>query len=146
MFDRSRGDAGAPALSPLLLAIAMAIRFHDKGPALFTQTRVGKDGQPFKIYKFRTMVVDAEARLAELRAKNESDGALFKIRNDPRVTAIGAWLRKWSLDELPQFFNVMLGEMSLVGPRPALPNEARSTPSTFGAALWSSPGSRACGR
>jgi exopolysaccharide biosynthesis polyprenyl glycosylphosphotransferase len=112
------------ALAPLLLAIAMAIRFHDEGPALFTQTRVGKDGQPFKIYKFRTMVVDAEARLAELRAKNESDGALFKIRNDPRVTAIGAWLRKWSLDELPQFFNVMLGEMSLVGPRPALPNEA----------------------
>jgi exopolysaccharide biosynthesis polyprenyl glycosylphosphotransferase len=124
MFDRCAATLALTALSPLLLAIAMAIRFQDEGPALFTQTRVGKDGQPFKIYKFRTMVVDAEARLAELRAKNESDGALFKIRNDPRVTAIGAWLRKWSLDELPQFFNVMLGEMSLVGPRPALPNEA----------------------
>jgi exopolysaccharide biosynthesis polyprenyl glycosylphosphotransferase len=124
MFDRCAATLALTALSPLLLAIAMAIRLHDEGPALFTQTRVGKDGQPFKIYKFRTMVVDAEARLAELRAKNESDGALFKIRNDPRVTAIGAWLRKWSLDELPQFFNVMLGEMSLVGPRPALPNEA----------------------
>jgi exopolysaccharide biosynthesis polyprenyl glycosylphosphotransferase len=124
MFDRCAATLALTALSPLLLAIAMAIRFHDEGPALFTQTRVGKDGQPFKIYKFRTMVVDAEARLAELRAKNESDGALFKIRNDPRVTAVGAWLRKWSLDELPQFFNVMLGEMSLVGPRPALPNEA----------------------
>ena len=124
MFDRCAAAVALTALSPLLLAIAMAIRFHDKGPALFKQTRVGKDGEPFKIYKFRTMVVDAEARLAELRAKNESDGALFKIRNDPRVTAIGAWLRKWSLDELPQFFNVMLGEMSLVGPRPALPNEA----------------------
>src|SRR5262249_48354887 len=94
------------------------------GPALFTQTRVGKDGETFKIYKFRTMVVDAEARLAELHAKNEFDGVLFKIRNDPRITAIGGWLRKWSLDELPQLFNVLTGEMSRVGPRPSLPQEA----------------------
>lgn len=124
LFDRSVAVVGLIAISPLILAIALAIRLSDNGPVLFTQTRVGKDGQQFKIYKFRTMVVDAEARLAELRVKNESDGVLFKIRNDPRVTALGAWLRKWSLDELPQLFNVMLGEMSLVGPRPALPSEA----------------------
>jgi exopolysaccharide biosynthesis polyprenyl glycosylphosphotransferase len=124
MFDRCAAALALTALSPLLLAIALTIRFHDKGPALFTQTRVGKDGESFKIYKFRTMVVDAEARLADLLVWNESDGALFKIRKDPRITGVGAWLRKWSLDELPQFFNVMMGQMSLVGPRPALPQEA----------------------
>jgi exopolysaccharide biosynthesis polyprenyl glycosylphosphotransferase len=124
LFDRSAAALALVALSPLMLALALAIRFSDGGPALFMQTRVGKDGQPFKIYKFRTMVVDAEARLAEVRAQNESDGLLFKIRKDPRITAIGVWLRKWSLDELPQLLNVMLGEMSLVGPRPALPGEA----------------------
>jgi lipopolysaccharide/colanic/teichoic acid biosynthesis glycosyltransferase len=91
---------------------------------LFTQTRVGKDGRQFKIYKFRTMVVNAEKLLAELRGENDLDGVLFKMRRDPRITAVGGWLRKWSLDELPQLFNVMLGEMSLVGPRPALPDEA----------------------
>jgi exopolysaccharide biosynthesis polyprenyl glycosylphosphotransferase len=124
LFDRSAAALALIALSPVMLTIAAIIRLSDSGPALFTQTRVGKDGQPFKIYKFRTMVVDAEARLAELRAKNESDGVLFKIRNDPRITGIGTWLRKWSLDELPQLLNVLLGEMSLVGPRPALPGEA----------------------
>ena len=124
LFDRSVATLVLLGLSPLMLAIALAIRLSDKGPALFTQIRVGKDGQPFKIYKFRTMVVDAETRLAELREKNELDGVLFKIRRDPRITAIGARLRKWSLDELPQLFNVLRGEMSLVGPRPALPDEA----------------------
>jgi lipopolysaccharide/colanic/teichoic acid biosynthesis glycosyltransferase len=111
-------------LSPLMLGIALAVRLTDKGPALFAQVRVGKDARPFKIYKFRTMVVDAEARLAELRGKNEFDGVLFKIHQDPRITPVGARLRRWSLDELPQLFNVLLGEMSLVGPRPALPEEA----------------------
>jgi len=124
LFDRSAAALVLLVLSPLMLAIASAVRLSDTGPALFTQIRVGKDGSPFKIYKFRTMVVDAEARLAELREKNELDGVLFKIRRDPRVTPLGAWLRKWSLDELPQLFNVLLGEMSLVGPRPALPEEA----------------------
>ena len=124
LFDRSTAIVALVLLSPLMLAIALAIRLSDKGPALFTQIRIGKDGCPFKIYKFRTMVVDAEARLAELREKNEFDGVLFKIRQDPRITPIGARLRKWSLDELPQLFNVLLGEMSLVGPRPALPDEA----------------------
>ncbi len=124
LFDRAVAACGLVALAPLMLAIAVLIKLSDSGPALFTQTRVGKDGGTFKIYKFRTMVVDAEARLPELHVKNESDGVLFKIRNDPRITAIGGWLRKWSLDELPQLFNVVTGEMSLVGPRPALPQEA----------------------
>jgi exopolysaccharide biosynthesis polyprenyl glycosylphosphotransferase len=124
LFDRSVAVLGLMMLSPLLVAVALAVKLSDHGPALFTQTRVGKDGEPFKIYKFRTMVVDAEARLAELRVQNEFDGVLFKIRRDPRVTAIGAHLRKWSLDELPQLLNVLLGQMSLVGPRPALPDEA----------------------
>jgi exopolysaccharide biosynthesis polyprenyl glycosylphosphotransferase len=124
LFDRSAAALGLLALSPLMLAIAVTIRLSDHGPALFTQMRVGKGGEPFKIYKFRTMVVDAEARLAEIRETNESDGLLFKIRRDPRITAIGARLRKSSLDELPQLINVLRGEMSLVGPRPALPEEA----------------------
>ena len=124
LFDRSVAGLVLLVFSPLMLGIALAIRLTDKGPALFTQVRVGKDGHPFKIYKFRTMVVDAEARLTELREKNEFDGVLFKIRKDPRITSVGARLRKWSLDELPQLFNVLLGEMSLVGPRPALPDEA----------------------
>jgi exopolysaccharide biosynthesis polyprenyl glycosylphosphotransferase len=124
LFDRCVAGFVLVTLWPVMLAIAVAIRLSDHGPALFVQTRVGKGGQPFKIYKFRTMVVDAETRLAEIRAKNESDGVLFKIRQDPRITAIGARLRKSSLDELPQLINVLRGEMSLVGPRPALPEEA----------------------
>jgi exopolysaccharide biosynthesis polyprenyl glycosylphosphotransferase len=123
-FDRAAAALALVVLSPLMLAIALAIRLSDGGPALFTQTRVGKGGQLFRIYKFRTMVVDAEARRAELLAKNEFNGLLFKIRQDPRITPMGARLRKWSLDELPQLCNVLLGEMSLVGPRPALPDEA----------------------
>jgi exopolysaccharide biosynthesis polyprenyl glycosylphosphotransferase len=124
VFDRIAAGMALLMLSPLFAAVAMAIRLSDSGPALFTQTRVGKDGRPFKIYKFRTMVVDAEKRLAELRASNEFDGVLFKMRHDPRITAIGRGLRKWSVDELPQLINVFRGEMSLVGPRPALPDEA----------------------
>lgn len=124
LFDRSAAAFGLLLLSPVLIGIALAIQLSDRGPALFTQTRVGKGGEPFKIYKFRTMVVDAEARLAEIRAQSDSDGVLFKMRRDPRVTALGAKLRKWSLDELPQLINVLRGEMSLVGPRPALPDEA----------------------
>ena len=123
LFDRSAAAVALVLLSPLMVALGAAIKLSDSGPALFTQTRVGKDGRTFTIYKFRTMVVDAEKRLAELREKNDNDGAKFKMRRDPRVTAVGAQLRKWSLDELPQLFNVVLGEMSLVGPRPALPDE-----------------------
>jgi exopolysaccharide biosynthesis polyprenyl glycosylphosphotransferase len=124
LFDRVMAGIALVLLAPVFCALFVAIRASDSGPALFVQTRVGKDGNTFRMYKFRTMVVDAEKRLAELRARNEFDGVLFKMRNDPRITAVGARLRKWSLDELPQLINVFRGEMSLVGPRPALPDEA----------------------
>jgi exopolysaccharide biosynthesis polyprenyl glycosylphosphotransferase len=110
-------------LSPLLVGIACWIAVDSRGPVLFRQTRAGTDGRPFTVYKFRTMVVDAEARLAELRDRNESDGLLFKMRNDPRVTRSGRFLRKYSLDELPQLLNVLRGNMALVGPRPPLLSE-----------------------
>ena len=124
LFDRCAAAAALIMLAPVMSALAAAIWLHDRGPALFTQLRVGKDGHAFRIYKFRTMVVDAERRKEELLASNDSDGVLFKLREDPRVTAVGAHLRRWSLDELPQLFNIFLGHMSLVGPRPALPDEA----------------------
>lgn len=123
-FDRAAAGAALFLLSPLLLVIAVAVRLGDRGPVLFRQERVGQDGQPFTVFKFRTMVVDAEALKAQLDTLNESDGLLFKMRRDPRITAVGARLRRWSLDELPQLLNVLVGDMSLVGPRPALPEEA----------------------
>ena len=124
LFDRCAAAAALVVLAPVMSAVAAAIWLHDRGPVLFTQLRVGRDGHEFRIYKFRTMVVDAEQRKQELLANNDSDGVLFKIRKDPRVTAVGAHLRRLSLDELPQLFNIFLGDMSLVGPRPALPEEA----------------------
>ena len=124
LFDRCIAAAALILLFPLMAVLALAIWLHDRGPALFTQTRVGKNGHAFRIYKFRTMVVDAEKRRAELDSSNDNDGVLFKIRKDPRITAVGAHLRRWSIDELPQLINVVLGDMSLVGPRPALPDEA----------------------
>jgi len=124
LFDRCIAAAALILLFPLMAVLALAIWLHDRGPALFTQTRVGKNGHAFRIYKFRTMVVDAEKRRAELDSSNDNDGVLFKIRKDPRITAVGAHLRRWSIDELPQLINVFLGDMSLVGPRPALPDEA----------------------
>ena len=123
LFDRCAAGFALLLFAPLMLFIALAIRTSDGGPALFAQTRVGKDGRNFTMYKFRTMVVDAEQRMAGLRAQNDLDGVLFKMRQDPRITRVGARLRKWSLDELPQLFNVLMGEMSLVGPRPPLPAE-----------------------
>ena len=124
LFDRCAAAAALVMLAPVMATLAAAVWLHDRGPALFTQMRVGKDGHSFRMYKFRTMVVDAEQRRAELLPGNDSDGVLFKLRKDPRVTAVGAHLRRLSLDELPQLFNVFLGHMSLVGPRPALPDEA----------------------
>ena len=111
-------------LAPLFGVIALAIRSADRGPVFFRQIRVGKDGRAFAVYKFRTMVVDAEQRKEMLSSRNEAAGVLFKIRRDPRVTRPGMWLRRWSLDELPQLLNVLIGDMSLSGRRPALPEEA----------------------
>jgi len=102
----------------VFLAVAIAIRFSDKGPIFFRQARTGREGQTFRVWKFRTMYVDAEDRLAEMDDLNESDGMLFKIRDDPRVFPVGRFLRASSIDELPQLINVLMGEMSLVGPRP----------------------------
>ena len=125
IFDRMLAASALILLSPLLIAIACAIHFSDRGPVLFRHLRIGKDGRPFNVYKFRSMVVDAEARKAGLEAINEVNGVLFKIRRDPRLTPMGGWLRRWSIDEVPQLLNVLRGEMSMVGPRPwaALPYE-----------------------
>ena len=108
---------------PVWLAIAIAVKLDSPGPVIFVQERVGRHGQRFRFYKFRSMHVDAEARLAELSHRNEIDGPVFKMRRDPRVTRIGTFLRRSSLDELPQLINVLKGEMSMVGPRPPLPRE-----------------------
>ena len=108
---------------PLCIGVALAIKFSSGSPVLFRQVRVGKQGRTFTLLKFRTMVPGAEGMLVDLRDRNEADGPLFKMREDPRVTSVGRWLRKWSLDELPQLVNVLRGEMSLVGPRPPLPQE-----------------------
>jgi exopolysaccharide biosynthesis polyprenyl glycosylphosphotransferase len=124
-FDRAVACAAVVLLLPVLAAIAVVIRLEGPGPVLFRQIRVGKDGKPFTLLKFRTMVVNAEQRKAELIRLNDSDGLLFKMRKDPRVTRVGGLLRRYSLDELPQFLNVLIGDMSLVGPRPALPDEMR---------------------
>ena len=115
---------GIILLAPIMLIVAIMIKLEDpKGPVVFVQERNGKDGKLFKMYKFRSMYVDAEERLAELEHLNEQSGPVFKIKNDPRITKIGSFIRKTSLDELPQLFNILAGDMSIVGPRPALPRE-----------------------
>jgi exopolysaccharide biosynthesis polyprenyl glycosylphosphotransferase len=127
-FDRVGAALLLALLSPLLAGLAVAIRLDSPGPVMFRQVRVGKGGREFLIYKFRTMYTDAEARLSEIRHLNEYDGVLFKMRDDPRVTRMGRWLRRLSLDELPQLLNVLGGSMSLVGPRPPLPQEVAVYP------------------
>ncbi|MCX4553693.1 sugar transferase [Streptomyces sp. NBC_01267] len=122
--DRVGAALGLIALSPLFLVIALAVRLSSAGPVFYRQERIGQAGSPFVMWKFRTMHLGAETRKAELTASNEVDGPLFKIRRDPRVTRAGRLLRRASLDELPQLVNVALGDMSLVGPRPPLPEEA----------------------
>jgi exopolysaccharide biosynthesis polyprenyl glycosylphosphotransferase len=112
-------------LSPLLLLIAIAIKLDSRGSIFYASERLGKKGRVFPCIKFRTMVLDAEKRRADVMHMNERDGVLFKITNDPRVTKLGSFLRKYSLDELPQFFNVLRGDMSVVGPRPPLASEVR---------------------
>jgi exopolysaccharide biosynthesis polyprenyl glycosylphosphotransferase len=122
-FDVAAAVTLLIVLAPVMALIALLVRFDSPGPAIFRQTRCGKDGHPFTFLKFRGMVDGAEARQAELEALNEADGPIFKIRNDPRTTRVGRFIRRTSLDELPQLWNVLRGEMSLVGPRPPVPAE-----------------------
>jgi exopolysaccharide biosynthesis polyprenyl glycosylphosphotransferase len=112
-------------LAPLMLAVAIAVKLDSHGPIFYTSERIGKKGRVFKCIKFRTMVRDAEKRRAEMMHMNERDGVLFKISNDPRITKLGHFLRKYSLDEFPQFLNVLRGDMSIVGPRPPLASEVQ---------------------
>ncbi|NFQ66732.1 sugar transferase [Clostridium sporogenes] len=114
---------GLLLLSPILIITVIVIKLDSKGPIFFIQERVGKNGEYFNMYKFRSMVIDAEEKLYQLKDKNEMSGPMFKMKNDPRVTRVGSFIRRTSIDELPQLFNVLKGEMSLVGPRPNLPRE-----------------------
>ena len=121
--------------------LAIVVRLTSPGPAFFRQERVGTDGERFTMFKLRSMYMDAEQRLADLQARNQnSDGLLFKIKDDPRITPVGTWLRRFSLDELPQLFNVVRGDMSLVGPRPPLQSEVRQYPNDVRRRLLVKPG------
>ncbi len=126
VFDRVAASLLLLVLSPMLLLFATLIKFNSRGPVFYTQRRIGKDGKPFTMIKFRTMVVGADAKQIMLRLTNDGAGPLFKMKSDPRITKVGAWLRKYSADELPQLINVVNGTMSLVGPRPPLPEETRT--------------------
>lgn len=124
LVDIIGSSVGLMLLSPLFLIVAILMKREEpKGPIFFSQTRVGKNENQFKIYKFRSMCVDAEAKLADLLKHNEVEGAMFKMKDDPRVTKVGKFIRKTSIDELPQLWNVLKGDMSLVGPRPPLLRE-----------------------
>lgn len=126
-FDIIGAACGLLLLLPLFLVVAICIKLEDpKGTVFFYQTRVGRDGRTFRMYKFRSMIADAENRLTELLASNEIQGAMFKMKDDPRITRIGSFIRKTSIDELPQLVNVLTGSMSLVGPRPPLPREVET--------------------
>ena len=114
---------GLLVLSPLFIVIALIVKFTSKGPVFFSQKRVGRNGKAFDMYKFRSMVVNAEELKEKLAAQNEMSGPMFKMKDDPRVTKVGKFIRKTSIDELPQLWNVLKGDMSLVGPRPSLPKE-----------------------
>ncbi|HJA72730.1 MAG TPA: sugar transferase [Candidatus Limosilactobacillus faecipullorum] len=124
LFDIVASCLGLIVLSPIFLITAICIKVNDpKGPVFYTQTRVGKNGKQFRMFKFRSMVSNADELLAKLRSQNEVNGAMFKIKNDPRITSVGRVIRKYSIDELPQLINVINGTMSIVGPRPPLPYE-----------------------
>ncbi|MEV4874801.1 sugar transferase [Streptomyces cyaneofuscatus] len=140
VLDRGGALFGLLVLAPLLLAVALSVRLSSRGPVFHRQVRQGLHNRPFTMWKFRTMVADAEARKAQLTEDNEVDGPLFKMRQDPRVTPVGRTLRRTSIDELPQLFNVLLGQMSLVGPRPPLPEEASRYDEREGRRLAVKPG------
>ena len=138
--DVGLASLGLAIATPIMLIIAGVVKLQDGGPVIFRQTRVGQGGELFTLLKFRSMVMDAEARKADLLALNEGHGALFKLRDDPRITRFGRFLRAFSLDELPQLFNVLLGSMSLVGPRPHLAHELAQMPQEASRRLLVSPG------
>jgi exopolysaccharide biosynthesis polyprenyl glycosylphosphotransferase len=140
LLDRSMAAVALLLLAPLLAVIAAAVKVTSPGPVFYRQERVGLNGTTFRMLKFRSMVVDADQRLATLRSANVSDGLLFKVREDPRVTPLGRRLRRFSLDELPQLFNVLTGSMSLVGPRPPLPSEVARYDSSVSRRLLVKPG------
>lgn len=140
MLDILVAGGALLAAAPILLLLVIAIKLDSRGSLFFRQTRVGRDGKEFSIYKFRSMYVDAEERRAALLAQSDRDGICFKSRNDPRVTRIGRFLRRYSIDELPQILNVLKGEMSIVGPRPALPEEVAAYPARALGRLKAKPG------
>ena len=139
-FDLVIGLVAGIVALPILLLLALAIRLDSPGPILYSQVRVGKNEKTFRVYKFRSMVSNAEALQPEVQELNESTGPLFKIRNDPRLTRVGRFIRRYSLDELPQIYNVLRGEMSLVGPRPNLPSEVAAYQEWMKKRLSVSPG------
>lgn len=136
IFDIILSAVGLLVLAIPCLIIALFIFACDRGPVFYTQERVGKDGKKFMIYKFRSMYVNADTLLEKLKEKNEVTGPMFKMKNDPRVTSVGRFLRKTSLDELPQLLNVLRGDMSLVGPRPPLPSEVEEYSEYDKQRLW----------
>lgn len=123
LIDLFGSVIGLIVLSPIIFIVSLLIKLESKGPVIFSQDRIGKDGKVFKMYKFRSMVVNAEELKEKLKEQNEMSGPMFKMKEDPRVTKIGKFIRKTSIDELPQLINVLKGDMSLVGPRPSLPKE-----------------------
>jgi exopolysaccharide biosynthesis polyprenyl glycosylphosphotransferase len=123
VFDRTVALGFVAVLSPLLIGLALAVKVSSPGPVLFRQQRIGRGGVEFTMLKFRSMYSDAEQRLGDLYALSDGNGVIFKLRDDPRMTPLGRWIRRFSLDELPQLFNVLRGDMSLVGPRPPLAEE-----------------------
>lgn len=125
LIDIIASSLGVIALSPLFLVVAILIKKESEGPVIFSQDRIGKDGVSFKMYKFRSMVQNAEELKEKLKEQNEMSGPMFKMKEDPRVTRVGKFIRKTSIDELPQLINVLKGDMSLVGPRPSLPKEVK---------------------
>lgn len=123
IFDLVVASVALIILSPLFLVTAIAIRAEGRGPVIFSQVRLTKDAKPFKMFKFRSMCVDAEAKKKELQDQNEMQGPVFKIADDPRITKVGRFIRRTSIDELPQLVNILMGDMTVIGPRPPLPDE-----------------------
>lgn len=140
IFDILLSAVGLIIGSVIFLLVTIAIKKEDNGPVIYKQRRIGKDGKEFSMYKFRSMCIDADEKLAALKEQNEVEGAMFKIKDDPRITKVGKFIRKTSIDELPQLYNVLRGDMSIVGPRPPLPSEVAEYTEYDMQRLWVIPG------